>query len=253
MRRIDGAASWAGTAPAPSAKTSDADDHHYDRQHPPLRPGQRDVAEPGRSERRDREIKRVDIVADRRVLAVLRLVDDCRHHKEKDEEVGSRDDRIVIAPDKREVALHAAGDAIRAKQAKRPKCPKKAEPMPTDRRYERDDHRYVSEAQWVKQIVQAVAAYRQAGEKLAQYEKPNRSVDELKNGPPSTNEVATRKMIVRTSNSRSPYRNRTARPPSPSYSSRNSVPMPLRGLDFVQRERSTMSSGPRAGGPRRPR
>jgi len=56
--------------------------------------------------------------------------------------------------------------------------------MPTDRRYERDDHRYVSEAQWVKQIVQAVAAYRQAGEKLAQYEKPNRSVDELKNGVP---------------------------------------------------------------------
>jgi len=44
-------------------KQADADDHHYDRQHPPLRPGQRDVAEPGRSERRDREIKRVDIVA----------------------------------------------------------------------------------------------------------------------------------------------------------------------------------------------
>ena len=47
---------------------------------------------------------------------MLRLVSDRGHHKEKDEEVGSGDHRIVIAPDEREVTLHAAHDTIGTKQ-----------------------------------------------------------------------------------------------------------------------------------------
>jgi hypothetical protein len=65
---------------------------------PPRRPGKRDVAEPGRSQHRDREIKRIAIVTDRRVVPMLRFVNDRRRHKKEDEELGSRDNRIVIAP-----------------------------------------------------------------------------------------------------------------------------------------------------------
>jgi hypothetical protein len=41
-------------------KQADADDHHNDREQPPFRPSQRDVVEPGRGQRRDRKIKRID-------------------------------------------------------------------------------------------------------------------------------------------------------------------------------------------------
>jgi hypothetical protein len=58
---------------------------------------------------------------------MLRFVNDRRRHKKEDEELGSRDNRIVIAPYEQEVTLHAA------KQAKRPGRAKKAEPMPVDR------------------------------------------------------------------------------------------------------------------------
>ena len=78
-------------------KEADPDDHHEDREQSPRRPGKRDVAEPGRSQGRDREIKGIDIIADRRVLPMLRLVNYRGHHKEKDEAVGSGDDRVVIA------------------------------------------------------------------------------------------------------------------------------------------------------------
>src|SRR5437870_1844618 len=83
-----------------------------DRKQPPRRPGKRDVAEPGLSQHRDREIKRIDIVTDRRVVPMLRFVNDRRRHKKEDEELGSRDNRIVIAPYEQEVTLHAAHDAI---------------------------------------------------------------------------------------------------------------------------------------------
>jgi hypothetical protein len=160
-------------------KQADADDHHDDREKPTLRTRQRDVAEPGRGQRRDREIERIDIVGDRRVLPVLRLVNDRRHYKEKDKEMGSRDNRLVIAPDEREVSLHAARNAIGAKQAKHSEPPEKAEPVSADRRDERDDDRYVGEAQRVEQVVQAPAADRQADEELAEYDEPDRSVDKL--------------------------------------------------------------------------
>ena len=122
-------------------KQADPDDHHDDREQPPCRPGKRDVAEPGGGQGRDREIKGIDIIADRRALPMLRLVNDRRHRKEKDEEVGSGDDRIVIAPDEREVTLHAARDAIGTKEAKHPECAKKADPVSADRCHERDDDR----------------------------------------------------------------------------------------------------------------
>ena len=91
-------------------KQADTDDHHHDCEQSTPRPGKRDVAEPGRGQRRDREIKRIEIVPDRRVVPMLCFVNDRRHSKEEDEEVGSRDNRIVIAPHEREVALHAAHD-----------------------------------------------------------------------------------------------------------------------------------------------
>ena len=65
-------------------------------------------------------------------MLVLRFVNDRRHHKEKDEEVGPRDNRIVIASHEREVALHAARNAVGTKQAKRPERTKEAELMPAD-------------------------------------------------------------------------------------------------------------------------
>jgi hypothetical protein len=64
---------------------------------------------------------------------MLRFVDDRRRHKKEDEELGSRDNRIVIAPYEQEVTLDAAHDVIGAKQTKRPERAKKAEPMPADR------------------------------------------------------------------------------------------------------------------------
>ena len=69
-------------------------------------------------------------------MLVLRFVNDRRHDKEKDEEVGPRDNRLVIASHEREVALHAARNAVGAKQAKRPERTKEAELMPADRSQE---------------------------------------------------------------------------------------------------------------------
>jgi hypothetical protein len=62
-----------------------------------------------------------------------RFVNDRRRHKKEDEELGARDNRIVIAPYEQDVTLRAAHDAIRAKQAKRPERAKKGELMPADR------------------------------------------------------------------------------------------------------------------------
>src|SRR6516165_1508171 len=111
-------------------KQADTDDHHHDREQSSRRSGKRDVAEPGRGQCCDRKIKRIDIVTDRRVMLMLRFINDRRHHKEEHEEVDSRDNRIVIASYEREVVLHAARDAIGAKQAKRPERAKEAEPCP---------------------------------------------------------------------------------------------------------------------------
>jgi hypothetical protein len=49
-------------------KQADTDDHHHDCEQSTPRPGKRDVAEPGRGQRRDREIQRTEIVPDRRVV-----------------------------------------------------------------------------------------------------------------------------------------------------------------------------------------
>ena len=62
---------------------------------------------------------------------MLRFVNDRRRHKKEDEDLGSPDNRIVIAPYEQEVTLHAAHDAIG--EAKRPERAKKAESMPADR------------------------------------------------------------------------------------------------------------------------
>ena len=115
-------------------KQADTDDHHHDREQSSRRSGKRDVAEPGRGQRRDCEIKRIDIVTDRRVLPMLRFVNDCCRHKEEDKEVGCRDNRVVILPHKREVTLQAVRDAIGAKQAKRPERTEEAELVPADGR-----------------------------------------------------------------------------------------------------------------------
>ena len=66
----------------------------------------------------------------------MRLLNYRGHHKEKDEAVGSGDDRVVIAPDKWEVTLHAARDAIGAKEAKSPERTKEAQAVPADRSQE---------------------------------------------------------------------------------------------------------------------
>ena len=50
-------------------KQADPDGHHEDREQSPRRPGKRDVAEPGGGRSRDREIKAIDLVADRRGFA----------------------------------------------------------------------------------------------------------------------------------------------------------------------------------------
>src|SRR6516165_9215671 len=97
----------------------------------------------GAGQRRDRKIKRIEIVPDRWVVPMLCFVNDRRHSKEEDEEVGSRDNRIVIAPHEREVTLHATYNEIGAKQAKHAESAKKAKPIPADRDQERDDDCYV--------------------------------------------------------------------------------------------------------------
>ena len=117
-----------------SLKQAETDDHHNDREQSPRRPGKRSVAEPGRGQRRDGEIERIDIIANGRVVLVLRFINDRPHHKEKDEEVGPRDNRIVIASHEREVVLHAVRDAVGAKQAKRPERTEEAELVPADGR-----------------------------------------------------------------------------------------------------------------------
>ena len=69
-------------------------------------------------------------------MLVLLFVSDRRHHKETDEEMGPRDNRIVIASHEWEVVLHAARNAVGAKQAKCPERTKEAELMPADRSQE---------------------------------------------------------------------------------------------------------------------
>ena len=134
-------------------KQADADDHHHDCEQSTRRPCKRDVAEPGRGQRRDREIKRIEIVPNRRVVLMLCFVNDRRHPKKEDEEIGGRDNRIVIAPHEGEIAPHAVRDAIGAKQAERAEHAKKAEIMTADWGQERDDDRYISEAERMDQVV----------------------------------------------------------------------------------------------------
>ena len=55
--------------------------------------------------------------------------------------------------------------------------------MAADRSYERDDDRYVGEAERVKQVAQTLAAHREAGDELAENDEPNRSVGKLDDWP----------------------------------------------------------------------
>jgi hypothetical protein len=61
---------------------------------------------------------------------------DRRHPEQEDKKVCPGDYRIVIAPNKREVAPHPARDTVRAKQAKKPERAQKAEALSSDRNQE---------------------------------------------------------------------------------------------------------------------
>jgi hypothetical protein len=56
--------------------------------------------------------------------------------------------------------------------------------MPAEWSQKRDDHRYISEAEGVKKIVQGSAAYRKAGNKFGEHDEPNGGVNEFKRRTP---------------------------------------------------------------------
>ena len=111
-----------------------AADHHHDRDHPPQRSGQGDVAEAGGGQRGHGEIERVGIVLDLRVGSVLGGIDQPGHHEDEHQQVEGRAEHILIAAEEGEILAQPPEQLVGVQKAQRPHHAQEAKALAGERR-----------------------------------------------------------------------------------------------------------------------
>ena len=114
----------------------DAANHDDDGDQVPQRPGEGDIAETGRGQRRDREIERVDIVSNGRVGPVLRLVDKARHDEDEDAEIDRCPDQVFVTSKKYAVGSQPREKLVGVEQAQGSQDAQEADALSHDGREE---------------------------------------------------------------------------------------------------------------------
>ena len=131
-----------------------AQDHDDDRDQPPGRAGQRDVAEAGRGQRGDGEVERVGIVGDVLVAGVLGLVDDAGHDEDEDRQMRDREHRVFALAEPRAVLAQPRQQLIGVQQPHRAQDAQEAGAFADHRREERHDRGDVCPGGGMQQLAQ---------------------------------------------------------------------------------------------------
>ncbi len=100
-------------------KEGDPEDHDEDREEPTRRSRKRDVSEPGRRQRGDREVEGIGVIGDSRVRVRLRLKHHRRHDEDKDEQVHGPYNDVLVATESRKIFSEAGDQLVGTEQTKR--------------------------------------------------------------------------------------------------------------------------------------